>query len=82
MLPKHGEKFVNPSIIIYVNKIENRITFKTKTRCYLKFLNPETMTLLGSTKSKIIQNENGEKVPHLGYNEVLLVHCNIVNIHY
>ena len=26
----HGEKTVNPSIRIYMNKIENRITFKIK----------------------------------------------------
>ena len=28
ILKKHGEKAVNPSKKIYVNKIENRITFK------------------------------------------------------
>ena len=28
---KHKEKDDNPSIRIYVNKIENRITFKIKT---------------------------------------------------
>ena len=28
ILKKHGEKTVNPSKKIYVNKIENRITFK------------------------------------------------------
>ena len=43
----------NPSIMIYVNKIENRITFKIKTGYYLELLTPETMKLLGSTKSKI-----------------------------
>ena len=31
----HGEKAGNPSIRIYVNKIENRITFKIKTEYYL-----------------------------------------------
>ena len=39
----------NPSIMIYVNKIENRITFKIKTGYYLELLMPETMELLGST---------------------------------
>ena len=33
---KHGEKTDNPSIRIYINKIENRITFKIKTRYDLK----------------------------------------------
>ena len=49
----------NPSIRIYVNKIENRITFKIKTGYYLELLTPETMKLLGSTKSKITKDENG-----------------------
>ena len=43
----------NPSIRIYINKIENKITFKIKTGYYLKRLTPETMKLFGSTKSKI-----------------------------
>ena len=33
---KHGEKTDNSSIRIYINKIENRITFKIKTRYDLK----------------------------------------------
>ena len=41
----------NPSIMIYVNKIENVIIFKIKTGYYLKLLKPETMTLLGSIKN-------------------------------
>ena len=36
---------------IYVNKIENRITFEIKTGYYLELLTPETMKLLGSTKN-------------------------------
>ena len=50
---------------MHVNKIENRITFKIKTGYYLELLASETMKLLGSTKNKITQNENGENVPHL-----------------
>ena len=37
--------------MIYINKIENRITFKTKAGYYLELLTPETIKLLGSTKS-------------------------------
>ena len=40
------------------------------------------MKLLGSTKSKIIRDENGENVLHLEITEVILVHCNIVNNDY
>ena len=39
------------------------------------------MKLLGSAKNKITQNENGENVPHLEINEII-VHCNLVNNDY
>ena len=67
---------------IYVNKIESRITFKIKDGYSLELLTPETMKLLGSTKSKITQDKNGENVPHLEITEVELVHSNIVNNDY
>ena len=69
----------NLLIRIYLNKIENRITFKIKTGYYLEVLTPETEKLLGSTKSKINKDENGENVLHLETTEVVLIHCNIVN---
>ena len=50
---------------MYVNKIENRITFKIKTGYYLELLTAETMKLLGSTKNKITKDKNGENVPHI-----------------
>ena len=37
VLKKHGERIVNSSVRKYTNKIENRITFKIKTRYYLEF---------------------------------------------
>ena len=40
------------------------------------------MKLLGSTKSKITKDENGENVPNLEITEVVLVHCNFVNNNY
>ena len=68
----------NPSIRIYINKIENRLTFKIKTGYYLNLLTPEGMKLLGSTESKITKNENVESMFYLEITEVL-IHCNIVN---
>ena len=65
MLRKDGEKTVNHSIRIYINKIENRITSKIKTGYCLELLTPETMKLLGSNKSKITKNKNGKNVPNL-----------------
>ena len=79
ILEKHGEDIDEPSVQIYVNKIENRITFKIKNGYSLELLTPETMKLLGSTKNKITKDKNGENVPHLEITEVVLVHCNIVN---
>ena len=82
ILKKHRENVDNPSIRIYVNRIENRITFKIKSEYYLELLTPETMKLLGSAESKITKNKNGENVPHLEVVEVVLVHCNLVNNDY
>ena len=67
---------------MYLNKIENRITFRIKTGYYLELLSPGTMKLLGSTESKITTDKNGENVPHLEITEVMLVHCNILNNDY
>ena len=81
-LKKHEIVTDNPSIRIYINKIENRITFKIKTGYYLELLTSETMKLLGRTKIKITKDENGENVPRLEITEVVLIHCNIVNNDY
>ena len=67
---------------MYINKIENRITFKIKNGYYLELLTHETMKLLGSTESKITKNKNGENVPHLEIVELVLIHCNLVNNDY
>ena len=67
---------------IYLNKTENRITFKIKNGYSFELLMPETMKLLGSTKNKITKDKNGENEPHLEITVVLLVHCNIVNNDY
>ena len=43
ILKKQSENVDSPPIRIYVNKIENRITFKIKSGYYLELLTPETM---------------------------------------
>ena len=75
----HGEKTDNHSIRIYVNKIENSVTFKIKIWYYLKLLTPETIRLLAGIKNKIFKYENGENVSHLEIIEEVLIHFNIVN---
>ena len=82
ILKKHGEITVNPIKRRYTNKIGNRIQFKIKTGNYLELLTLETMKLLGSIKSKITKDENGENVPYLEITEVILIHCNVVNNSY
>ena len=82
IIKKHSESVDNPSIRIYVNRIENRITFKIKSEYYLELLTPETMKLLGSAESKITKDKNGDNEPHLEVAELVLVHCNLVNNYY
>ena len=49
----------NP-INIYINKINNRLTFKIKDWYKLELQTPETMKLFGSTKILIDRTKNGE----------------------
>ena len=79
ILEKHGEDIGDPSVQIYADKIDNRITFKIKDGYSLELLTPGTMKLLGSTENKITKDKNGENVPHLEITEAVLVHCDIVN---
>ena len=82
MLKKRETVTDNLSIRRYVNEKENRTSFKIKTGYYFKLLSPETMKLLGITKSKITKDENGETVPHLENTELVLIYCNIINNDY
>ena len=51
ILKKHRENTDKPSVQIYVNKIENKVTFKIKDGYGLELLTRETMKLLGSIKN-------------------------------
>ena len=73
---------MNQSMRKYINKKENRIAFKIKAGHFLELLTTKTIKLLGSAKSKITKNENGENVRNLEITEVVLVHCNIVDNNY
>ena len=72
----------NPSVKIYINKIENKITFKIRTGCYLEVLTSETIKLLGSTENEISKNKNSKNVLHSEITELVLVYCNIINNDY
>ena len=67
---------------MYINRTENRITFKIKNGYYLELLTPETVKLLGSTESRITKDKNGENVPHLEVAALVLVHCSLANNNY
>ena len=69
----------NSPVRIYLNKIENRITFKIKTGYYFKLLTHQTVKLIGSIKTK---DQDVQKVPCLEITKVALFHCNIVNSDY
>ena len=56
--------------------------FKIKTVHYLELLAFELMKLLGSTKSKITEDKNGENMPHLEINEVVLIYSKVVKKNY
>ena len=79
---KHSENADNSPIEIYVNRIENRITFKIKSGYYLERSTPATMKSLGSSESKITKDKNGENVSHLEVVQLVLIHCNLVNNDY
>ena len=72
IIKKHQKVTDNPTIRLYINKIENRITFRIITGYYLELLTPETIKLLRSTKRKIAKNKNAKNVPNLEIAEVVL----------
>ena len=64
---KHDILTNNPPVKIYFKKIENRITFETKTEYYLKLLTCDTMKLLGSFENKITKEKMMKKDPFRNY---------------
>ena len=69
-------------VLIYVNKINNRIVFKIKSGYKLELLSKETMRLLGSSADTIDGDKNSELVPKLESVYLVLVRCNSVNNSY
>ena len=66
---------------IYLNGVENRISFKIKTEYKLELLTDKTQILLGDgpiiDKDKVSKN-----VPQLDQAEYVLLHCNVVENDY
>ena len=55
IINKHETMTNNPPIRIYVNKIENRITFKIKAGYCLELLTSEMMKLLEALKIRYLK---------------------------
>ena len=64
-------------ILIYTNRILNRVSFRIKTGYKLELLTNETMRLLGDGPI-IDTTKNGENVPKLEIVRNVLVFCNLV----
>ena len=47
----------NVPILIYTNRIEKRVTFKTKSGYYLPLFTPKTIKMPGCKRKKINKNE-------------------------
>ena len=69
-------------MLIYTNKIKDRIVFKIKIGYKLGLLSPETMRLLGSKKKDVDQDKDGKDILKLESAEAVLVHCNLFNNNY
>ena len=59
IIKKHETISSTSPILIYVNKIKNRIVFKIKSGYKLELLSKETMALLGSLSNTIDSNKDG-----------------------
>ena len=68
---------INPSIRLYVNKIENRLHLKLKQYYFLTF-NTTNNEITWKHKKKRNKYENGKTVSHLEITEIVLLYCNIV----
>ena len=82
IIKKHEKVTDNPSTRTSFNKTKNRITFRIEIGYHLELLTPETMKILGSTKSKITKDEHGENKPLLEIINVVSILCKTVNNEY
>ena len=79
IIRKHETSTTIPPIYVYINKINNRLVFKTEDGYKLELQTPEIMKLFGSTKKLIDKTKNGEKARSLKVVEVVLVQCDLVD---
>ena len=58
---------------MYLNTVQNRITFKIESGFYLELLTSETLKLPGSTEQIMTKDKNGENLLQLETNKLVLV---------
>ena len=75
-IKKHETLPTNPSIHIYVYRINKRLVFKRKDEYKFEPETPETMKVFNSTKKPVNKTKNAEIVQSLEVIEVVLVQCN------
>ena len=61
IIKKHEKATKIPPIHVYMNRINNRLVFKTKDRYKLELQTTEIMKLFGSTKKLNVQNKRTRK---------------------
>ena len=79
IIKKHETLTANPSIHVYINRINNRLVFKIKDGYKLELQMRETMKLFGRTKNLMDITKKGGNVPSLEEVEVVLVQYNLVD---
>lgn len=78
---KKDKKLTNKTPIeIYVNKNQNRDSFKNKGGYLSWAVDIRGYELLGSTEEKTTKDKNNENALRLESTEVALVHCNCNNV--
>ena len=82
IIKNHKELPFNPPILIYINRINNRLVFKIKYGYKLELQTPETMELSSNTKKLIDKTKYREIVPSVEVVKVVLVQCNLVDSPY
>ena len=82
LIKKHKILTKISPIPVYINRINNRLVFKTKDGYKLELQAPGTMKLFGSINILIGKTKSREKKPGLEVVEVVLVQCNSVDYKY
>ena len=65
-----------------MNRIRDRVIFKTRTGYKTELLHPEIIKLVASARKDVNQDKDEENVTKLESGEAFLVHCNLVNNNY